>query len=54
MSLTLDHVVILVTDLGRAIEDYASLGFTVRRGGVHAVGATHNALVGLPTAVTWS
>lgn len=46
MSLVLDHVVILVTDLEAAIADYTALGFTVQRGGVHAGGATHNALVG--------
>lgn len=46
MSLVLDHVVIHVTDLEAAIADYGALGFTVQRGGVHAGGATHNALVG--------
>ena len=46
MPLTLDHVVILVADLERAIVDYSSLGFTVQRGGTHAAGTTHNALVG--------
>ncbi len=45
MALTLDHVVILVADLGAAIRDYAALGFTVQPGGTHADGATHNALV---------
>lgn len=44
--LSLDHVVILVADLERAIADYATLGFTVQRGGTHAAGTTHNALVG--------
>lgn len=46
MSLVLDHVVILVADLEAAIVDYVGLGFTVQRGGTHADGATHNALVG--------
>ncbi len=46
MSLALDHVVILVADLESAIANYSALGFTVQRGGTHADGATHNALVG--------
>lgn len=46
MTLALDHLVILVRDLEAAIADYASLGFTVQRGGTHADGSTHNALVG--------
>jgi catechol 2,3-dioxygenase-like lactoylglutathione lyase family enzyme len=46
MSLTLDHLVILVHDLEQASADYSALGFTVRRGGTHADAATHNALVG--------
>jgi catechol 2,3-dioxygenase-like lactoylglutathione lyase family enzyme len=46
MSLTLDHLVVLVRDLERTIADYEALGFTVQRGGTHADGATHNALVG--------
>ena len=46
MSLTLDHIVIRVNDLERVIADYAALGFTVQRGGTHADGVTHNALVG--------
>lgn len=46
MSLTLDHIVILVEELEAAIAHYAALGFTVQRGGTHADGATHNALVG--------
>lgn len=45
MPLTLDHVVIAIDDLDAAIDDYRALGFTVRRGGVHANRATHNALV---------
>jgi catechol 2,3-dioxygenase-like lactoylglutathione lyase family enzyme len=46
MSLSLDHVVIHVTDLDVAIADFSALGFNVQRGGAHAEGATHNALVG--------
>ncbi|MRS97364.1 VOC family protein [Ralstonia pickettii] len=46
MSLTLDHIVIRVNDLERVIADYAALGFNVQRGGTHADGVTHNALVG--------
>ena len=46
MALTLDHLVILVQDLEAAIADYGALGFTVQRGGTHADGVTHNALVG--------
>ncbi len=45
MITCIDHVVILVHDLTAAMGDYAALGFTVTPGGVHADGATHNALV---------
>jgi catechol 2,3-dioxygenase-like lactoylglutathione lyase family enzyme len=45
MSLSLDHVVILVYDLERAQADYRELGFTVVEGGRHADGLSHNALV---------
>jgi catechol 2,3-dioxygenase-like lactoylglutathione lyase family enzyme len=45
MTLTLDHLVILVPDLDTAIADYRSLGFSVQPGGTHADGGTHNALV---------
>lgn len=45
MSLTLDHLVIAVADLDAAFADYASLGFTVIRGGEHQNGITHNVLV---------
>jgi len=44
-STRFDHAVILVTDLERAMSDYASLGFTVVPGGVHAGGGTRNALI---------
>jgi catechol 2,3-dioxygenase-like lactoylglutathione lyase family enzyme len=46
MTLPLDHVVILVTDLEQTLADYSALGFNVQRGGTHADGYTHNALVG--------
>ena len=45
MTLKLDHIVIAVRDLDTAIADFKALGFTVNRGGVHANGATHNALI---------
>jgi hypothetical protein len=45
MAFALDHVVIAVNDLDRAVADYQSLGFTVYPGGVHHGGASHNALV---------
>ncbi|RZF27318.1 VOC family protein [Paraburkholderia sp. UYCP14C] len=46
MSLTLDHIVIRVQNLEQTIADFTTLGFTVQRGGTHADGATHNALIG--------
>ena len=45
MPLSLDHVVIAVADLDKALADYGRLGFTVIRGGEHANGITHNVLV---------
>lgn len=42
----LDHVVLVVLDLDRAVADHRARGFTVTPGGVHAGGLTHNALVG--------
>jgi len=42
----LDHVVIVVKDLGQAVADYQQLGFMVTPGGEHADGQTHNALIG--------
>ncbi len=41
----IDHVVILVDDLDKAVQDYTDLGFRVTPGGEHTGGATHNALV---------
>lgn len=43
--LQLDHLIIAVNDLDDAINNFTALGFTVRFGGVHASGATQNALV---------
>ncbi|MDE1996704.1 MAG: VOC family protein, partial [Rhizobiaceae bacterium] len=45
MAFALDHIVIAVADLERAVADYQSLGFTVYPGGVHHGGVSHNALV---------
>ncbi|HEY6957349.1 MAG TPA: VOC family protein [Candidatus Limnocylindria bacterium] len=42
----LDHVVLVVLDLERAVSEWRSRGFTVTPGGEHAGGLTHNALVG--------
>jgi catechol 2,3-dioxygenase-like lactoylglutathione lyase family enzyme len=41
----LDHIVILVDDLDRAIADYRALGFNIFPGGEHPGRGTHNALV---------
>lgn len=41
MAFALDHVVIAVNDLDRAVADYQSLGFTVYPGGVHHGGVSH-------------
>jgi len=41
----LDHLVILVRDLDRAVRDYERLGFAVTPGGEHADGLTRNALI---------
>lgn len=43
--LRLDHAIIAVDDLATAIHDFAALGFSVLEGGIHASGATHNALI---------
>jgi hypothetical protein len=40
-----DHLVVLVCDLDRAIRDYETLGFAVTPGGAHADGLTRNALI---------
>jgi hypothetical protein len=41
----IDHVVVVIQELERAMVAYRGLGFTVVPGGRHATG-THNALVG--------
>ncbi len=45
MLTRLDHLVILVRNLDRAVRGYEELGFTVTPGGEHADGLTRNALV---------
>ncbi len=45
MRFGLDHVVIAVADLAKAVEDYRALGFTVVPGGRHPGRTSHNALV---------
>lgn len=45
LSLSLDHIVIAVTNLEGAIADYTALGFNVQRGGDHPGRPTHNALI---------
>jgi len=42
-NITLDHMVIVVSDLDEAIKNFNSLGFLVERGGVN--GTAHNALI---------
>ena len=45
MAFSLDHVVIAVSDLDRAMLDYSKLGFTVLRGGEHPRRGSVNALI---------
>lgn len=45
MTLSLDHLVIAVSDLPRTIADYTALGFQVIEGGRHPGRPTRNALV---------
>ena len=45
MLTRLDHLVILISDLDLAADDYERLGFAVTPGGEHADGLTRNALV---------
>lgn len=45
MTLRLDHVIIAVDELSKAVATFTGLGFTVTPGGEHTNGATHNALV---------
>ena len=44
-TLELDHIIVTVNDLDKAIDDYKALGFRVMYGGKHASGTTHNALI---------
>lgn len=41
----IDHIVVVVRDLERAMTTYRTAGFTVNFGGEHIGGATHNALI---------
>jgi hypothetical protein len=45
MSFFLDHIIIAVRDLERAMQHYREHDFTVNYGGEHASGTTHNALI---------
>lgn len=47
-SLSIDHVILVVSDLLVASQQFSQLGFTVIPGGVHSGGLTHNALVPFP------
>ena len=44
MFTRIDHVMICVPDLTRAIEQYTKLGFNMQPGGVHPGKGTHNAI----------
>lgn len=44
-SLSLDHVIIVVSDLGLAADQFKLAGFSVQPGGVHTGNLTHNALI---------
>jgi catechol 2,3-dioxygenase-like lactoylglutathione lyase family enzyme len=44
MFTRIDHVMICVPDLARAIEQYRKLGFNMHEGGVHPGKGTHNAI----------
>jgi catechol 2,3-dioxygenase-like lactoylglutathione lyase family enzyme len=43
----IDHIVILVSDLDKAVEEWSDMGFTVVPGGEHTGGLSHNALISL-------
>ena len=47
-SLTLDHVILVVSDLQVATHQFSQLGFSVIAGGVHTGGLTHNSLIPFP------
>jgi hypothetical protein len=44
-TLTLDHIILVVSDLDIATRQFNQLGFSVVEGGIHTGGLTHNALV---------
>jgi hypothetical protein len=44
-NLIFDHAILVVNDLPVAMSQFTQLGFTVRPGGVHSGGLTHNALI---------
>src|SRR3954468_7900826 len=44
-ALSVDHVVLLVSNLQEGMADYEGVGFSVVPGGEHADGVTHNALI---------
>lgn len=44
-SLSLDHIIIVVSDLGLAVDQFQQAGFSVIPGGVHSGNLTHNALI---------
>lgn len=46
MPSSIDHIVIISADLGTAVDNARSAGFTVVPGGTHGSGSTHNALIG--------
>lgn len=45
LALSIDHLVVAVSDLGAAADRWRALGFTVRPGGRHPGRTSHNALV---------
>jgi hypothetical protein len=47
-SLSLDHIILVVSDLQIATSQFTQLGFSVIAGGVHSGGLTHNALIPFP------
>jgi hypothetical protein len=47
-NLSLDHIILVVSDLQVASQQFKQLGFTVIPGGVHSGGKTHNRLVPFP------
>lgn len=44
-SLSIDHIIIVVSDLSTATQQFGQLGFSIIPGGVHSGGTTHNALI---------